>query len=45
VNISFCNNIILGLVMSPFLLGVINRIKAVFAGRRGQPLFQAYFDI
>ncbi len=45
MNISFCNNIILGLVMSPFLLGVINRIKAVFAGRRGQPLFQAYFDI
>jgi formate hydrogenlyase subunit 4 len=26
-------------------LGVINRVKALFAGRRGQPLLQAYFDI
>jgi formate hydrogenlyase subunit 4 len=27
------------------VLGVINRTKAIFAGRRGQPLFQAYYDI
>ena len=33
------------LVLSPFLFGVINRIKAQFAGRRGRPLLQAYFDI
>jgi formate hydrogenlyase subunit 4 len=33
------------LVLAPLLLGVINRTKAVFAGRRGPPLLQAYFDI
>jgi len=27
------------------MLGVINRVKAIFAGRKGQPLLQAYFDI
>ena len=30
---------------APLLLGVINRIKAVFAGRRGQPLLQTYYDL
>ena len=34
-----------GLVLAPFLPGVINRTKAVFAGRRGAPLFQAYYDL
>jgi formate hydrogenlyase subunit 4 len=38
-------NPILGLVIAPFLLGVINRTKAVFAGRTGQPLLQPYYDI
>ena len=33
------------LALAPLLLGVINRTKAVFAGRRGQPLLQTYFDI
>jgi len=33
------------LVFSPLMLGVINRTKAWFAGRRGQPLLQAYFDL
>lgn len=33
------------LVLAPLLLGVINRTKAFFAGRRGQPLLQAYFDL
>lgn len=32
-------------VLAPLLLGVINRTKAVFAGRRGPPLLQAYYDI
>ena len=36
---------LLALLLSPLLLGVINRTKAVFAGRKGQPLFQAYFDL
>jgi formate hydrogenlyase subunit 4 len=31
--------------MPPLLLGVINRTKAVFAGRVGPPLLQAYYDI
>ena len=38
-------NLALGLVLAPLLGGIINRIKAVFAGRNGQPLLQAYFDI
>jgi len=36
---------LLALLAAPLLLGVINRTKAVFAGRRGQPLLQAYHDI
>ena len=35
----------LALLIAPLLLGVINRIKAVFAGRTGQPLLQAYYDL
>ena len=27
------------------MLGIINRTKAVFAGRRGQPLLQTYYDL
>ena len=33
------------LLMPPLLLGIINRIKALFAGRRGPPLLQTYFDL
>lgn len=36
---------VLALLISPLLLGVINRVKAVFAGRTGQPLLQSYYDI
>jgi formate hydrogenlyase subunit 4 len=36
---------LLALVLSPLLPGVINRTKAFFAGRRGQPLLQGYFDL
>ncbi len=35
----------LGLLLAPLLPGVINRVKAVFGGRRGQPLLQTYFDL
>jgi formate hydrogenlyase subunit 4 len=38
-------NIIAGLVLAPLLLGVINKTKAHCAGRTGQPLLQAYYDI
>ena len=33
------------LVLSPLLPGVVGRTKAVFAGRRGPPLLQPYFDL
>ncbi len=36
---------LLALVLSPLLPGVINRTKAVVAGRRGQPILQLYFDL
>jgi formate hydrogenlyase subunit 4 len=32
-------------LLPPFLLGVVNRSKAWFAGRRGPSLWQAYFDL
>jgi formate hydrogenlyase subunit 4 len=32
-------------LIAPFLSGVINRIKALFAGRQGQPLLQGYYDL
>jgi len=38
-------HVLLALALSPLLSGVINRTKAKFAGRRGQPLFQAYYDL
>lgn len=38
-------NSLIGLVLAPFLLGVINRPKAFFAGRKGPPLLQSYFDL
>ncbi len=34
-----------GLILAPLLPGLINRTKAVFAGRRGAPLLQPYHDI
>ena len=37
--------LLLALVLSPLLLGIINRTKALFAGRRGPPLLQTYFDL
>jgi formate hydrogenlyase subunit 4 len=33
------------LLLSPLLPGIINRIKAIIAGRRGQPLLQPYLDL
>jgi formate hydrogenlyase subunit 4 len=31
--------------LAPLLAGIIARVKAVFGGRRGQPLLQLYFDL
>jgi formate hydrogenlyase subunit 4 len=36
---------LIAIILAPMLPGVINRIKAIFAGRTGQPLLQAYFDL
>lgn len=33
------------LVLPPLLLGIITRTKAVFAGRKGPPLLQLYYDL
>lgn len=38
-------NMVLMLVLAPFLFGVINRTKAFFAGRQGPPLLQLYHDL
>jgi formate hydrogenlyase subunit 4 len=45
MNIASFVPLLLALVLSPLLPGVINRTKALFAGRRGQPLLQTYFDL
>ncbi|VGO20613.1 respiratory chain complex I subunit 1 family protein [Pontiella sulfatireligans] len=36
---------VLMLAMPPLLLGVINKTKALFAGRKGLPLLQNYYDL
>ncbi len=33
------------LLLSPLLLGIVNRTKAIAAGRRGASLWQPYFDL
>lgn len=38
-------HLVLALVAAPFLPGIINRTKALLAGRRGQPMLQVYYDI
>ena len=38
-------HVAMALVLPPLMLGVINKTKARFAGRRGPPLLQPYWDI
>jgi formate hydrogenlyase subunit 4 len=38
-------SLLLPLLLAPALLAVINRTKALIAGRRGPPLLQPYFDL
>nr|CBX27626.1 hypothetical protein N47_H24480 [uncultured Desulfobacterium sp.] len=38
-------HLFLALILSPLLMGIINRTKALFAGRKGQPLLQPYYDL
>jgi formate hydrogenlyase subunit 4 len=37
--------IILAIVLAPMMLSIVNRTKAVFAGRHGQPWLQPYWDL
>ena len=37
--------VLLALICAPLLSGIINRIKAYYAGRKGRPLLQLYFDL
>ncbi len=41
----FVAHLAAALVLAPLLAGIINRVKAVFAGRRGKPVLQLYFDL
>jgi len=45
VNTAPLISILLGLVLAPMLPGVINKTKAFFGGRKGQPVLQLYFDL
>lgn len=36
---------IFAMTLAPMLLGVINRVKALFAGRKGQTVLQPYYDL
>jgi len=33
------------LLLPPLLLGIVNRVKAIVAGREGPPVLQLYFDV
>lgn len=41
----FLIQLVLALLLAPLLPGIINRVKAKFAGRRGKPLLQTYYDL
>ncbi|WP_369694448.1 respiratory chain complex I subunit 1 family protein [Mailhella massiliensis] len=36
---------VLALILAPLPLGIIAKVKALFAGRHGKPLLQPYYDI
>jgi len=38
-------HLLTALALAPLMLGIVNRTKAVFAGRHGQPLVQVYYDL
>lgn len=38
-------NILTPLLLAPLLLGIINRVKAFFGGRKGVPTLQLYWDL
>ena len=40
-----CLGPVLALLLAPALPGVVNKVKAALAGRRGPPVLQLYFDL
>ena len=38
-------HILLLVILPPLLLGIINKVKALFGGRRGPPVLQLYYDL
>ena len=44
-NLLWCGNVIAALLFSPLLIGIINKVKAFFAGRKGPRILQLYYDI
>jgi len=38
-------HVLVVLLFPPLLLGIINRVKAILGGRRGQPILQIYYDL
>ncbi len=42
---AFLLQLALALVLAPLLPGIINRVKAMVAGRHGKPLLQTYYDL
>ncbi len=44
-NVPFLFQVVLALLLAPLLPGIINRVKAKFAGRHGKPVLQLYFDL
>lgn len=38
-------HLLLALLLAPLLPGIINQVKARFAGRQGKPLLQTYYDL
>jgi formate hydrogenlyase subunit 4 len=42
---SFIISPLVALLLAPLMAGIINRTKAIFAGRTGQPLLQMYWDL
>jgi len=42
---SFAIHFLILLLLAPVFQGVIVRVKSVFAGRRGAPILQPWFDI
>lgn len=43
--LTFILRLAMVLVLPPLLIGIINRVKAFFGGRRGPPIIQPYYDL